>query len=158
MKLADAVIVTNETYRRKIATRHGLSPDKIYVVRNDVTTLASGCPAPLGDVNAHRKLVLLYLGHINRQDGIDTLIRALHVLVREFHEDRFVCVVVGKGESLPGARHLAAELEMSPFIEFKGYEPIETGSRSISAMQTLVWSRRRTTKSTGVPHSSRFLN
>jgi len=123
VKLADAVIVTNETYRGKIATRHGLSPDKIYVVRNDVTTLPSDVQAHLGDLSAHRKLVLLYLGHINRQDGIDTLIRALRVLVREFHEDRFVCIVVGKGESLPGAKHLAAELEMSPFIEFKGYEP-----------------------------------
>jgi glycosyltransferase involved in cell wall biosynthesis len=122
-KLADAVIVTNETYSKKLCERHGLSPENVFVVRNDAKAVGLGVPGERDNVKAFDgKCVLLYLGHINRQDGIDFLIRALHVLIHEFDERGFVCVVVGKGESVPGAKHLVKELGLSSFVDFKGYE------------------------------------
>ena len=118
-KLADVIISSNDSYKKIVIKRHRLNPAKVFVVRND--------PKPdIFAVQENRpkepetKKILLFLGSIGPQDGIDNLLKALHCLVYDLKEKDFICRIIGGGEALPMAKALAEELELESFIDFKG--------------------------------------
>jgi glycosyltransferase involved in cell wall biosynthesis len=63
---------------------------------------------------------MLFLGSINPQDGVDVLLQAIHSLVYSLKENKFICNVVGGGDSLESAKQLAADLGLTGYVEFKG--------------------------------------
>jgi glycosyltransferase involved in cell wall biosynthesis len=118
-KLADAIISSNDTYKKIVIKRHGINPARVFVVRND--------PKPdtfaVQENNLNEpdsKKTLLFLGSIGPQDGIDNLLKALHCLVYDLKERDFICRIIGGGESLSMAKVLAEELKLKPFVDFKG--------------------------------------
>jgi glycosyltransferase involved in cell wall biosynthesis len=117
--LADAIISSNDSYRKIVIRRHRLNPAKVFVARNDPKpenfVLLEKIPA-----NDSQHINLLFLGSIGPQDGIDNLLKALHCLVYELGQRNFVCRVVGGGESLAAAKELSAALKLESFIDFKG--------------------------------------
>ena len=73
---ADAVIATNESYRRVAIERGGLDPDRVFVVRTspDPARLRPVDPAP--ELRAERRWLVTYLGTMGPQDGVDLFVRA----------------------------------------------------------------------------------
>ncbi len=119
-KLASVIIATNESYAEQIKKRHRLNNKSIVVVRND-PELAEFCweNRELGS-NTHTKLRILYLGSINKQDGVQILIDALKYLVFELKVRNFMCTIVGEGESLAEAQEGAKVLGLGDLVEFTG--------------------------------------
>lgn len=120
-RLADAIITTNMSYKRIVSYRHNKDEQKIFVVRNDPIVgeylpIQEKCEDRVGD-----KKVILYLGSINPQDGVEILIRSLNYLVNDLNEKGFVCYIVGDGHSLPSLKRTVDELNLSEFVDFKGY-------------------------------------
>ena len=120
-RLANHIIATNESYKRSDSTRCGASPDDITVVRN--------CPIP-EVLRPHRPderlaeletSLLVYVGLIGFQDGVDRLLYALASLRDDFERSDFRCVVVGTGAALPSLKELAGELNLDDVIEFAGF-------------------------------------
>jgi len=119
-RTAHAVVTANDSYRRITGDRHGISQEKIFVVRNDP------------DLNEFRKIQrpnagghtgpteLLYVGSINPQDGVDVLVETLSCLVNHLGERDFRCRVVGGGEHLDAVRHRANQLGLLGFLDFVG--------------------------------------
>ena len=72
-KLADAVITTNRSYEAIVKDRHNLDSQKTFVVRNDPRpndfhqTTKNAAKRP-------DRIVLLFIGSINSQDGVDNLL------------------------------------------------------------------------------------
>jgi glycosyltransferase involved in cell wall biosynthesis len=121
-KLADAIISTNESYKVIETGRHNVNKEKIFVVRNN--PLIKECldekkQRPASKTSSDRN-VLLFLGSINPQDGVDTLLRVLHYLVHDLKTDDFVCNIVGDGDSAPHLKQLADELALNSHVFFKG--------------------------------------
>jgi glycosyltransferase involved in cell wall biosynthesis len=58
-----------------------------------------------------------------RQDGIDYLLRALHLLGQELKRSDFYCVIIGKGSALRDLRNLAKHLNLEDRVWFTGFIP-----------------------------------
>jgi glycosyltransferase involved in cell wall biosynthesis len=61
------------------------------------------------------------VGSINTQDGVDLLVRAVHILVNELGRSRVHCTVVGAGDDLRRVKRLCRELGMESYFTFTGY-------------------------------------
>ena len=121
-KLANVIITTNQSYKQIEIKRHDINPDKIYIVRND--PIISECS--LKDNNElkkanNNKKILLFLGSINPQDGIDVLLQSLHYLVNNLNETNFICYIIGDGDSLHISQQIASELSLKDYVDFKGH-------------------------------------
>ncbi|MFQ5788656.1 MAG: glycosyltransferase, partial [Thermodesulfobacteriota bacterium] len=120
--VADVIISTNNSYRNIIVKRHNVDLKKCFIVRNDpiVSEFSvvnrSNCPK-----KEEEKKVLLFVGYINPQDGIDVLLQSLEHLVFVLNRKDFICRIIGAGDSLKSVKHMAKDLRLSDYIDFKGY-------------------------------------
>lgn len=119
-RTADAVISTNESYKRIVSRRHGVDAKNIFLVRND-PAVDGHSPAPPPKDGKNGKKNLLYIGSINPQDGVPILIEAIHYIVNRLDRKDIVCTIVGDGDSLESIKLLSAKLGLGGFVEFKGY-------------------------------------
>jgi len=76
LKLADVTIATNESYKQIQIERGGRKPETIFVVRNGPNRYRMNMPAPSRRLRESGKKVLVYIGSLNPQDGVDYLLRS----------------------------------------------------------------------------------
>jgi glycosyltransferase involved in cell wall biosynthesis len=121
LRLADATIATNESYKQ-IQIRRGVrNPDAIFVVRNGPNGNRMRIPPPSERLRSMGKKILIYIGSLNPQDGVDYLLRALSHLVHDLRREDFYCVIMGTGDSLDDLRNLASTMRLDKFVEFTGW-------------------------------------
>ena len=130
--LSDAVIATNESYKLIEVERGNLDADKIFVVRNGPDLQRLGLVSPDQTLTSMGKTILLYVGEMNPQDGVDYLLRALEYLVHKLDRTDFYCLLVGKGDSLEDLRSLAVELNLNGYVRFAGWVSEEDLVRYLS--------------------------
>jgi glycosyltransferase involved in cell wall biosynthesis len=117
--VADVVIATNESYRKRAIERGGFEPDKVFVVRNGPP--ASYCPLPPEPLLAAKAPFLLgYIGTIGPQDGVDYLIRAIRHMVFSIGRMDFLAVIIGDGDAHADVLQLAKDLDVEQFVLFTG--------------------------------------
>jgi glycosyltransferase involved in cell wall biosynthesis len=119
-RAADLVVTTNESHKRIAVERGGVAPEDVYVVRSgpDLERLTVYAPDPAWR-NGKRHL-LVYLGEICKQDGVDHLVRAVKLLRDELGRDDIHCVLVGGGPHQPSIRAYAEELGVADLCTFTG--------------------------------------
>lgn len=125
-RLADQLISTNQTQRATAINRCGVHPEKTNVVRNGPNILQEISAAPIDALRPEGRTVLGYLGCIGFQDGVDSFVRALKVLLDEFGRVDFHAVIIGDGPAAPGLKSLVHELELDDHVVFPGYLTGET--------------------------------
>jgi len=121
-KIANIIISTNKSYKNIEMTRHNINSDKIFIVRNN--PVVKEYQIPNDDKNLKKKsnkIGLLFLGAINPQDGLETLLESLYYLVNTLGRKQFICYIVGDGDSLQSIKQMAEELNLSSFIDFIGH-------------------------------------
>lgn len=132
LRISNLVIATNESYRQIEIQRGRIPKDKVFVVRNgpDLNRLRRVSD---NDANRERdKTILVYLGAMNPQDGIDYLLRALQHMVFEMKRTDFYCILIGSGDSLLDLKRLASELGINEYVHFTGIIPDEDLVRYLS--------------------------
>lgn len=116
---ADAVLVTNESYRRTALERGGVSADKVFVVRNgprDGWPMRVPAEPGLKDGRAH---LVLYAGVMGPQDGVmDFLQVAAHIASRR---DDVLFALLGDGDERPRLERAARELGLDRCVRFVGW-------------------------------------
>jgi len=124
-RVANHVIVTNDSYRELAIRRGRLSESKVTVVRNgpDLQSIKSEDAAIDIDPELRRKSpnIIAFAGVVGVQDGLDGLCRALHHLRYELGHENFYCIILGDGDALPAMKTLAAELCIADKIWFAGW-------------------------------------
>jgi glycosyltransferase involved in cell wall biosynthesis len=122
-RLADAVIVTNESYKRLAMKRSRLPESQVTIVRNgpDWENAKNGKVDP--QIRRRAPNILAFGGIIEVQDGVEDLIRALHALRYQLGRNDFICIVMGSGHSLEGAKRLTHTLGLSDNVHFTGWIP-----------------------------------
>jgi glycosyltransferase involved in cell wall biosynthesis len=117
---ADLVVTTNQSHRRVAVERGGKAPADVYVVRSgpDLERLSVHPPDP--SWRKGRRHLLVYLGEICKQDGVDHLVRALRLVRDELGRDDVHCVLVGGGPHQPAIRAYASELGVAELCTFTG--------------------------------------
>jgi glycosyltransferase involved in cell wall biosynthesis len=124
--LADAVISTNESYRRAAIERGGLPPDRVRVVRSapDLARFTPVAPDPA--LKRGKPHLACYLGVMGPQDGVDYALRALAHLHGELGRDDLHSVFIGSGDAFDESVALARSLGLGDRVEFTGRVPDAT--------------------------------
>ena len=97
-----------------------MAPGDVYVVRSgpDLERLTVYPPDPAWR-NGRRHLIV-YLGEICKQDGVDHLVRAVKLLRDELGRDDIHCVLVGGGPHQPSIKAYAEEIGVAELCTFTG--------------------------------------
>ncbi len=119
-RVAHVSIATNDSFKEVAVTRGGKRPEQVFVVRNcpDLTTLPRGPQRP--DLKFGKPLLVVYVGFMAQQDGLDLLIESIeHIVKRESRRDTHF-VLVGGGTMLPELRELVAKKALDSVVTFTG--------------------------------------
>jgi glycosyltransferase involved in cell wall biosynthesis len=134
---ADAVIATNQTYRRFAIERGGVPAEHVHVVRSspDPKRIFPMEPDPaLKD--GHRFLVS-YLGTMGPQDGVDLFVEAARTVSAAMPgQVRFVAM--GGGNQLDALRQLVRDQGLADQVEFTGRIPDEQVRRTLASSDVAV--------------------
>ena len=133
-RLADHIIATNESYKAHDAQRGPVPEERITVVRNGPTLRRFRAVEPKPGLRKPGKTVIIYVGIIAAQDGVDCLMRALLHLRVDLGRSDFMCFILGKGIALAGIKALATELRLDDCVTFTGFvEPVEVAAHVAAA-------------------------
>jgi glycosyltransferase involved in cell wall biosynthesis len=120
-KLADHVIVTNESCRRIAMNRGRRSESCVTVVRNG-PELQQVRPQKLDkDLRKRSPNIIAFAGVTGYQDGLDYLCRALSSLMRDLGRNDFLCIILGDGDALSDIKDFAHKLGVDDNIWFMGW-------------------------------------
>jgi len=136
-RTADMVIAANGSYREVAKTRGGVPDRKIVVVRSGPRReWAKHCTAN-SELKQGRKYLAVFVGQIGKQDGVDYLLRAIHVYRRCYGKDTLFAII-GGGPSELDMRSLAAELGVTDCVRFTGRVSDEQLRSYLSAADVCV--------------------
>ncbi len=121
-RAADQLIATNQTQQSIQISRCGVPAPRTNVVRNGPRLDDHGEIQPLERLRRPGCTVIGYMGQIGFQDGVDCLLRAVHLLRTKLHRDDFLTVIIGDGPAVPSLKRLVAELELANDVLFVGYQ------------------------------------
>jgi glycosyltransferase involved in cell wall biosynthesis/2-polyprenyl-3-methyl-5-hydroxy-6-metoxy-1,4-benzoquinol methylase len=129
---ADAVISTNESYRRIAIERGKIAADRVVVVRTAPDLSRFTRQEPDDTLRRDKPHLLAYLGVMGPSDGVDYAVRALHLLRNEIGRDDFHCILMGAGDTFDEQVALSEELGLSDIVEFPGRVTDEFVQRCLS--------------------------
>jgi len=131
-KLASAVISTNESYRAVAITRGGKRPADVTVVRTgpDPSRMRRGEPEP--ELRRGHDHLLVYIGVMGPQDGVDLALRTMHHIVHVRGRADVALTLIGDGDAGPELRRLAVELDLGEHVHFTGRAPDDLVKRVMS--------------------------
>ena len=133
MRAADVIITTNQSHKLIAATRGGRAPQDVIVVRSG-PDLGRFRKLPASPEYRHGKPhLLVYLGEICQQDGVDHMVRALKLLRERFGRVDFHAVFVGGGPHQKAIKAYAAEQGVSDYATFTGRVSDEELCRILSS-------------------------
>lgn len=129
---ADAVISTNESYRRVAIERGKVPPERVTVVRSapDLDHFLRRDPDPA--LRRGKTYLAAYLGVMGPQDGIDYALRALAHLRHDIGRDDLHTIFMGAGDCFDEMVTLARQLDLADCVEFTGRVPDEFVQRCLS--------------------------
>jgi glycosyltransferase involved in cell wall biosynthesis len=130
--LSAHVISTNESYRRVALDRGRKRPEDVTVVRTgpDPERMRRGERDP--ELLRGYEYLLVYIGVMGPQDGVDVALRAMHHLVHVRGRTDVALTLIGDGDAAPALRKLATELKLDDHVAFTGRAPDELVSRLMS--------------------------
>ena len=124
MKSADVIIAVNESHRAIALGRGHVADGRVAVVRSGPRTGWADIHSPLPELKHGRRYMVLYLGVMGEQDGVDHLLRAIQSF-RTTAPDDTLFVFVGGGTDQPRMRALAEQMGLGPAVHFTGRIPDE---------------------------------
>jgi len=132
MHTADHVMSTNDSYRVIAMRRGGKQSDQVTVVRTgpDADRLRPIAPDP--ELRRGRRYLVVYLGVMGPQDGVDLAIRSISDLVHRLGRTDISFTFIGSGESFEDLVALGHRLGVDDFLEFTGRVPDEVVARLLS--------------------------
>lgn len=120
---ATVSIATNESYREVAVTRGGMKPERAFVVRScpDLEKVHIDPPHP--ELKNGRPLMVVYVGVMGAQDGLDLLLESIRYIVREAGRDDVSFVLVGRGPETPALQAWTREKGLDSCVTFTGRVP-----------------------------------
>ncbi len=119
-RTASVSIATNESYKRIAIERGGMDPDRVYVVRSGPMLEKLRIVDPVPKLRCGRRYLVGYVGVMARQEGIDYLLRAAQIIIRDMKRNDIHFGLVGGGGELDAMKEYAAELGIADFVTFTG--------------------------------------
>jgi glycosyltransferase involved in cell wall biosynthesis len=123
-RAADAVMVTNGSYKELAMGRGAVPADDVFIVRNGPDPEVVKAVAPNLSLRNGKQYMVGYVGCMNFQDGLDILVEvARHIKAAGRQDVRFICA--GGGPELPQLRKMVKDLDLTDMMTFTGFVPDE---------------------------------
>ena len=119
LKSADVVIAVNESHKAIALRRGGVAEDKVSVVRSGPRRAWAGISAPDPELKRGHRYLVMYLGEMCEQDGVDHLLRAIGHY-RTADSDDTLFAFVGGGPDQPRMKRMAEEMGLGAITHFTG--------------------------------------
>jgi len=131
-RCADVSIATNESYREVALTRGNMRRERTFVVRScpDLAKIRIQPPQP--DLKEGRRHLVVYLGVMGHQDGLDLLLASIVYLTKLRNCEDTLFVLIGSGPELPQLKVLASRKGLDGLVKFTGRLPDEDVSAYFS--------------------------
>jgi glycosyltransferase involved in cell wall biosynthesis len=115
-RAADHVIATNGSYRDIAISRGGKRADEVTIVRSgpDPERLVRGEAEP--EQRRGRRFLAAYIGVMGPQDGVDIVVRAAGIVVRELGRDDIAFTLIGSGDCFDELVALRDELGLAGHV------------------------------------------
>jgi glycosyltransferase involved in cell wall biosynthesis len=123
LRAANMVIATNGSYKEIDVKRAKIRSEKVFIVRNGPDLGRVRLVAPDTSLKRTGKKILVYVGKMGPQDGVDYLLRALRYMVHKLKRTDFFCIIIGPGDVVEDLKILAHELRVEDYVWFTGYIP-----------------------------------
>jgi glycosyltransferase involved in cell wall biosynthesis len=137
-RTADVVITTNESHKKIAEQRGGLAPEDVYIVRSGPDLDRFKVYEPDASWKRGKAKLLVYLGEMCKQDGVDHLVRTMAILRDELKHDDLHAVFVGGGPEQPQIRAYADEIGVGDCCTFTGRVSDEDLCRILSSADIAV--------------------
>lgn len=121
LRAADAVLSTNDSYRRIAIERGGVAPERIHIVRSAPNLARLRIVPPNPALKRGRRHLVGYAGLMGRQDGLDHLLEAARHIVHDLGRDDIQFCLAGSGPELDRLRAASAALRISEHVDFPGW-------------------------------------
>jgi glycosyltransferase involved in cell wall biosynthesis len=119
LRSADAVIAVNQSHYNVALRRGGVDPGKIRIVRSGPRGSWSEIKAFRPELKQGRKFLVVFLGEMGSQDGVDLLLRSIRHYADQFPRD-VLFTLIGGGPEQHRMEELARELGLEEWVEFTG--------------------------------------
>jgi len=136
-KMATKVIVVVDEFRYKLR-RSGVLPRKIEVISNTVDTeeLSKIRPKTHNEGNSKEKFLISYIGGFSEHRGLDTLVKALPLILREVPNAHLL--LVGNGMMRRTLEKLAQDLNVMNDVTFTGWVSFDEAMNYVSMSDLCV--------------------
>jgi len=120
-RTADVSIATNESYREIAIQRGGMSPERVFIVQSclDLTKVHKKNPRP--ELKEGRSHLVLYLGVMGTQDGVDLLLESIASIVHTKNREDTLFVLIGEGTEAARLKVLASGKGLNSYVKFTGW-------------------------------------
>jgi glycosyltransferase involved in cell wall biosynthesis len=124
-RTAAVSIATNESYREVALNRGGMRRERTFVVRScpDLARIRIRPVQP--ELKEGRRQLVVYLGVMAHQDGLDLLLESIAVLTKLRKCEDTLFVLIGSGPELPRLKVLASQKGLDALVKFTGRLPDE---------------------------------
>jgi glycosyltransferase involved in cell wall biosynthesis len=131
-RIATLVITSNRTMKEFALERGHVQAQKVFAVYNGVDLNRIKRVSPEPELKRGRRLLLAFVGAMEVQDGVETLLQALHTLVHKRDRQDVSLVLMGDGDHAPALRKLAHELHLDAYVHFNGWTTAKDVVRFLS--------------------------
>ena len=132
-RTADHVISTNESYRTVAMTRGGRGEAEVTVVRSGPDTEWMRPVYPPASIRDGCSHLLVYLGIMGPQDGVDGIVDVMDDLVHRRGRRNVRAVLLGFGDCLEDLRRKVTQLGLDDHVHFTGRVGFEQIADHLSA-------------------------
>ncbi|MGA7521113.1 MAG: glycosyltransferase family 4 protein [Acidobacteriaceae bacterium] len=119
LRSAHLVIAVNESHREIALRRGGIDPEKVVIVRSGPSQAWADIEAADDSLRAGRRHLVMYLGEMCEQDGVDHLLRAIQHYATTYERDTLFAFI-GGGPDQPRMKALASEMGLDDWVCFTG--------------------------------------
>lgn len=119
-RTAQLVITTNESHKAVAIARGRKRENDVFIVRSGPDLGRLSLSEPSASWFGGRRFLIVYLGEMCKQDGVDHLLRAMRVMRDQLKRDDVHCVLVGGGPHQPMLVRYAEEIGVADCCTFTG--------------------------------------
>jgi glycosyltransferase involved in cell wall biosynthesis len=116
---ADAVIAVNQSHRDIAVRRGSLAADKVTIVRSGPRLEWSENQVSCPGLKRGRRFLVVYLGEMGTQDGIDHLLQVVRNYAESYQKDTLF-TLIGGGPEQQHMKEIAHEMGLDDWINFTG--------------------------------------
>jgi glycosyltransferase involved in cell wall biosynthesis len=122
-RTADVAIATNRSYRDVALTRGGISLERSFVVRSCPDLSRFQLQPPHLQLKEGKEHLVVYLGVMGPQDGIDLLLASIEYIVKNKSRHDALFVLIGDGTERHLLQTAAKSRGLDSFVKFTGRLP-----------------------------------